>query len=303
MRTLTWAGVIGITAAAGLRCSKPSVERVDALVTVGQTTLTRAQLEGQLRAQPDFVRARYSTPERKQGFLDTVIRNQLLIDEAKRRGLEKDAEVQAGIDRLLVQQLLAQESRVGAPTEADAKAYYDAHPQEFSRPERARVALIWRPKASSPDGAELKAIAGKLSKLAPADRATAFAEGVRGLSMHEGSKGQDGDLGPRSHEELLQQFGEAVATAVGALAEPGALSPVVEAPEGWALLRLLGRQPGETRPFDVEKGPLLARLTSEHRTKQVDALVRSLKERTPVTIAPGAVDKLDFGAPSGPLLP
>ena len=69
---------------------KKSVEKTGPTVaTVGDDVITADEFKKRLDETSPFLRARYNTLERKKEFLENLIRNDLLAQEAQRRGLDK----------------------------------------------------------------------------------------------------------------------------------------------------------------------------------------------------------------------
>lgn len=282
-----------------LCCSKPpsklAVPEDDVVARVGERVVTVADVQAQLETQPDFVRARYTTPERKREFIDSLVRNELLLQEAQRQGVDKRPEVRALFDKFVVQQLLTDIAKKSAPTESDARAYYDQHLGEFSKPDRVRVAVLefgGTANAPPPDKAFVLKELARLRALKPTEQPRAFAALVQTRSTHESSRGQEGDVGPRTQEELAQQFSAQVAAAAFGLPELGALSEPAESPRGWTVVRLLAKQPGEQRAFEAEMAQLLMRLTAEARTKEMERLVSSLQSQTKPAINEKALERV-----------
>ncbi|MDP1917777.1 MAG: peptidylprolyl isomerase [Myxococcales bacterium] len=213
--------------------------------------------------------------------------------------------MQALFEKLVVQQLLTELARKAAPTEADARAYYDAHLTEFSRPERVRVAVLEFGGTSNEAPADKAAVEKELLKLRalkPAEQARAFAALVLKRSTHESSRGQEGDIGPRTRDELAQQFSAQVAEAAFGLKEPGSLSGATESQRGLVVVRLIARQPGEQRPFESEKAQLLMRLSAETRTKEMEKLVAALEAQTKPTINEKALERVRVSPVRSPQL-
>jgi peptidyl-prolyl cis-trans isomerase C len=288
---LTTSFVCSCTGPAGKQASA-----ADTLATIGEKQLTVSEVQAQLDTQPDFIRARLAEPKHKREFVDSLVRTELLAQEARRRGLDQKPEAKALFDRLLVQQLLSQVSAEKPVTEADARAYYDSHADEFGRPERVQVAIV-EIASEAEAAAERKSIAA----LKGAARDARFTTWVA-KSLHP-SRPQGGDLGPRTKEELSQQVSPELAEAAFTLNEAGALTMPVKTASGFVVAKYLGRQAANQRPFETEREQLTARLTAEQRAKAVDELVASLKAKNTVTIRDEALGRLEAKAPSGPLVP
>jgi hypothetical protein len=84
--------------------------------------------------------------EQARAFADAALRDELLATEAKKRGLEHDAHVDAAVSKALAARLMELEfddSRKQAEvSEADVAAYYQKHKDEFVRPERVRFSQV-----------------------------------------------------------------------------------------------------------------------------------------------------------------
>src|SRR5687768_5965185 len=63
------------------------------IAKVGETTITVGEFADRLASQSPYLRARYSSPERKREFLDNMVCFELLAIEAQKRGLDKQPEV------------------------------------------------------------------------------------------------------------------------------------------------------------------------------------------------------------------
>ena len=188
-----------LLALAGLACSKQSEEAPsdaewpkhglseeqanEVLVKVGDRTITVGELADRLASQSPYLQARFESPERRKEFLDNLVRYELLVYEAKRRGYADDPEVVSARRNIMIQELIKQE--VDQPlagkeiSDEEVQAAYDANPKEFDRPAQVRASHIFikdRAKA-----------AGVLQKAKAGDR-TAFTKLARDESEDETTK-------------------------------------------------------------------------------------------------------------------
>lgn len=178
-------------------------------------------------------------------------------------------------------------------TESLQNLLYDSRLAEFTRPERVGVGLVeFGGRGTPAPKVEVEKELARLHGLKEPARKTAFDELVLARSTHEGSRAQGGDLGLRTREELTAQFGAAVAEAAFSLKSVGEVSAAAESSGGFVVLRLLFRQPEETRSFESERARILARLEAEQRTRDIEGLVLRLKGNTKVSIDAAAVEKL-----------
>ena len=81
-----------------------------AIVTIGDETLTRAQVADMLRLLPPQQRSLFSKPAGKQAFADYIVRSKLYSREARKRGLDARPEVEQTIRQF---QAMLEKNRVG----------------------------------------------------------------------------------------------------------------------------------------------------------------------------------------------
>src|SRR5450432_2907368 len=119
------------------------------LAKVGDREITLGEYAETLERMDPFERLRYQSPDRRKLLLNEIIQVELLAQEAKRRGLDKQPETQERLRQMLKEELLSSLRR-NAPSpsdiaEAELHAYFDAHHDEFKEPERRRVAHLELP--------------------------------------------------------------------------------------------------------------------------------------------------------------
>src|SRR5699024_5576469 len=93
-----------------------------------------------------YLRARYTSPERRREFLVHMLEFELLVQEAERRGYRDrpevaDARKQALVEALLREEIDSKISPEAIPDDA-IEAYYRAHPEEYHQPEQMRASHI-----------------------------------------------------------------------------------------------------------------------------------------------------------------
>ncbi len=107
------------------------------LAKVGDQVITDTDLKEMTTASPDKA---LQTPEGQQKALDYLVNIYVLSAEAQKEGLEKDPEVQRYLkfnrNDLLARVFLEKKSKnLPAPTEKEAKDYYDKNRDQFTIPE------------------------------------------------------------------------------------------------------------------------------------------------------------------------
>ena len=118
-------------------------QAAELLAKVGDREITVGEFAERLADQSPYLRARYNTPERRREFLDNLIRFELLAQEAERRGLDELPEVQRTRKQVMIQQMMRErfEDRIQLSdvTDEEIRAYYEAHLDEFNKPEQVRA--------------------------------------------------------------------------------------------------------------------------------------------------------------------
>src|SRR3954469_14423732 len=136
-----------LAAAALAACSKSSSKSGPVVATVGNESITADEMRQRLNETSPFLRARYNTVERKKEFLENLIRNELLAQEAQRQGFDKSPAVKEQMKRAMIQELIKKQLEKKLPAadiaEADLKKFYESHLDDFVKPERARVFHIF----------------------------------------------------------------------------------------------------------------------------------------------------------------
>src|SRR5205085_1638207 len=73
---------------------------------VGDEKITADEVRQRLNETSPFLRARYNTVERKKEFLENMVRNELLAQEAIRQGYDKSPAVREQTKRAMIQELI-----------------------------------------------------------------------------------------------------------------------------------------------------------------------------------------------------
>ncbi|MCP3101727.1 peptidyl-prolyl cis-trans isomerase [Myxococcus sp. K15C18031901] len=290
------------------RASEQAANQGPVVAIVNDRALTTQEVKAKLDEQPQFVRGRYNTLEKKKEFLENLIRFELLLQEAKRQGLEKDPEVLATLEKVLVQRLMRkqQETAGGAIDDAAVRKHYEDHLSEFVKPERVRLnhILIEAPKGDAAKRAQARTAAVKLLADIKA-KETGGTKGAFELAAAEQSqdattKSAGGDLGFHSYQELVQAWGTPFADAAFALNTISDLGQVVETDKGFHLVKLQGRQLGMNQPLEQARGRIEARLTAEQRAKAMEGLVDTLRAKAKIEIKDDALQQLSVEGVSLP---
>lgn len=284
----------------------PQVDRSKVLAVVGDEVITIDDFNARMNEQAPFVRSRYQSLEKKQEFLDNLIRMELLAQEAERRGYADDPEVRQAMKRMMVNKVIRTEHErddLDDISDEEVRAYYEENINDFVKPERVRLShIFFEAPRSDANRARVRGEATRLlaeirAKEAANDR-TAFANAARERSDDPISKRAGGDLAFRTKEELENLFGLEMAEASFSLENTGDLSQVVETERGFHLVKLVGRQRALDRSLEEVTPEIRGRLSRNKRNQRFEALVESLREQTTIETNIDVLDALEIEIPA-----
>lgn len=305
--------LIGLAAAlAAVACNKSGSQKSGPVVAKGDgITITADEFKARLDEQSPFIRARYTTLERKKEFLDNLVRFEVLAKEAEKQGLRDDPEVQNTLRRIMVQKLVQknfqQDANAAASVpDADVQKYYDDHKAEFFRPKRVRASMMaLLAPTSSPERAKKLAAAKKALATLKADEAKnplAFSKLVAEVSDDQATKQSGGDLGFRTREELEKATSPELAKVVFGLKQ-GETSNVVELPQGVYIVKVQAVQEENNRSLEQMKPQIAQRLAREKKSKAFDEWVKGLKDGAKINVDDKALEAIEVSTAGAPTVP
>ena len=204
-------------------------------------------------------------PEVRQGLLETFLEEQVLLLEARRRGL-LDPEAAPEEEQRAVVRLLAEAVPPPDVTEAEIEAYFEAHAADFRVPETVTLRQIL--VGTLNEARDLK------RRLLRDPRSFETLAGGRSTGP-EASAG--GLMGTFERGQLPSELEEAAFTL-----DPGQTSRPIETSLGYHVLRVDSRQPARELSLEEARGWIRERLTRERADAAVRAFVAGLLSRAKV---------------------
>ena len=204
-------------------------------------------------------------PEVRQGLLETFLEEQVLLIEARRRGL-LDPEAAPEEEQRAVVRLLAEAVPPPDVTEDEIEAYFEAHATDLRVPETVTLRQIL--VGTLNEARDLK------RRLLRDPRSFETLAGGRSIGP-EASGG--GFMGTFERGQLPKEL-EAAAFAL----EPGRTSQPIESSLGYHVLRVDSRQPARELSLEEARGWIRERLTRERADAAVRAFVAGLLSRARV---------------------
>jgi peptidyl-prolyl cis-trans isomerase C len=254
----------------------PTVPPDRIVLTVGDVTLTAAQFDQLIDMLPEQSRASARGPNRKQ-FADNLAQVLALSQEGKRRGLDQTPAFKLQsmftIANYLAGVTFAQVSKEAKPSEADERAYYEEHKQDWDGVSARHILIRFqgsqvplKPGQKDLTDAEALAKAQDLRKKVVAGED--FAALAKAESDDAGSGANGGDLGTFHHGQMVPAFD----TAAYAL-KPGEVSEPVKTQFGYHIIKVDKR---ETKTFDEVRPEIERRMAPDQSKKMLEEMVKKV---------------------------
>lgn len=255
------------------------------LATIGDVKITVGSFAERLGSQSPYLRARYASPERRREFLDNMIRFELLALEAEKEGFAKADSVQRVRKQMMVQRMMSelfeeQGVKLADIDEAEIKAYYEAHRDDFHKPGQVRAShILFKKKAPAEKVlASLKAGNGDMQQ---------FRELAKAHNTDAETKDRLGDLRffgeTPSSDPVETPMPAELRAAAFTLEKAGALYPeLIQSEAGFHILKLTGKRAKLERSLEDARRLIQNRLWRTKREEAIEAFVEDLRKRAEV---------------------
>jgi peptidyl-prolyl cis-trans isomerase C len=313
MRTLLLGAFIGAAATLGTlgvaACNKKDADKASApgttakapalppqgadelklpIADIDGVVISLADFQDRINKQSPYIRARYTSMEKKKEFLDNLVRFEVLAAEAKKRGLDQDPEVIRTMKQVMIQKLMKNEfdTRVKLEdvTEAEMKKFYDEHSEEFNKPEEVRAsAIIVKDKATA-----TKAVAE--AKALQATDAKGFRDLVTKYSTDEITKARGGDL--RYFSVGSTEVPSEVVEAGLKLEKTGDIAGPIATKGGFYIIKQTARRKALSKSYDEVKRQIQSRLFRDKKQKAMEDFIANLRSQAKVTVHEDNLDKV-----------
>ena len=255
------------------------VSASQALARVGNVAITQKDLERAMAREPGAAAERYQTKESRRQLLEGLVRFEVMSQAAEAAGFLQDPEVLHAWKQQGVQKFI--QERIGGATSAESvtpdevRAYYEANKaKEFSSPAAAQVQQL-----VSKSLADAQRLALQVRRL-PGDADLRFEKLVQEHSIDELTKYDGGHLG---FVNAGSPHPAALIAASLALKAPGDLSPPIETPKGWAIVRLVSKRAEAVQGIKDVETQIRQGLQRQRREKALKNLIEQAQARTKIT--------------------
>jgi len=265
----------GKPAADAAKPADPNAGQV--IATYGKHQLTRGDVMDELERLPAPSRAYLNAPDRKKQFVENMVINELLYDEGKQAGTDRDPEIERQVNdlrrRLVVQRVMRKYQAPPEVTDEQARQYYDDNPNLYSTTQIHASHILVKDEATAKQlQAELKQHPEKFAELAK-EKSTDTTTAQKG-----------GDLGTFGQGRMVPEF-ERAAFALKA----GEVSDVVKTQYGYHIIIVTERKEGERKPFDQVKEQIKAQLRNKRLQDQMQGHLDELKKNSNLKIDESAL--------------
>ncbi len=264
------AGLLGVA----LSGCPAQQEEEPIVALVNGRAITQAEFDIRWGELAGATRARYEKAGGKRRFLDELITRELLMQEARRQGLDQSDTIRNKTQRykeqLILDELLKDklQSKVEV-TKAELDAYYESHADELLDPLKVQVSLMLLPNFPAAKDLETQV-----------NRGGSFAAFAKRYSVDEKTKAKGGDLGPYRKGLVLPEV-DAVIHSL----KPGLISAPIKTEQGYYLVM--------TTPLDKEiieadlatQERLRQELLADKRRKRFEEVIADIRANATVRLA------------------
>lgn len=258
------------------------------LAKVDDVVITVGEFQERINKQSPYIRQRYTSLEQKREFLDNMIRFEIMAKEAFRRGLDKHPDVVRTMKQVMIQKLmkaeLASTLKPEDITEAEMRAFYDSHADEYNKPEEMRVAAII---VGSKSKAEMVA---KKAKGDEGKTPKGFRRLVSKYSQDDKTKIRGGDL--RYFGRDSTEVPKPVVEAAFTLDKSGDVAGPIRAGGRYYIIKHTGKRKAVTKGFDSVKRQLQNRIYRDKRTQAQKDFIGGLRKKARIEINDKALSKV-----------
>ena len=269
-RTLGLALLLAVISA----CSDKTDASSKALAIINGKEITASEFDLRWSQIPDYARKTFAGPEGRKKFLEELINHELVLQEAKKRGFDRDRALSERVERFkersFMERLRIEEvdSQVKV-TREEMKAYYAANAANYTAPDELRVSHI-----------VVKAQDEALDLKKRLNQGEDFATLARKVSLDLSTRYKGGDLGYIKKGQTLPQFEKVLLTLkVGGISQPFAT------PFGYHIIMLVDRASGAFLSFEDAKEQVREELLNEKKRKRYEEFVASLRAKAKLRVA------------------
>jgi len=252
-----------------------SVNANEVLATVDGTPISKEDINAIIKAQGgDFDKL---TKEQQKKLVDKLIERELLVDVAKKAGVEKDEAYKKALENykkdLAIKVWMDKIYKRTLISDSEANKYYQDNKDKFKMPEQVHARHIL---VKSED--EAKKIIDELKNLKGDELKNKFIELAKSKSTGPSGK-NGGDLGYFGKGQMVPEFQD----AAFALKKGEITTKPVKTQFGYHIIYLEDKKPEQIAPFEEVKDKIIAQMRQEQFSKAIKDAIDSAKSKAKIT--------------------
>ncbi len=252
--------------------SSSSKKPAKVLAEVNGVAITSDDFDREVKSLPEYLRAMAETPQIHKELIDTLVMRELVLQQAKKDGVDKSKEVE---DKLVdIRKRIVVDTYLKKKIEADAKVsddemkkFYEQNLDKFKGGEQVRASHILVKSEE-----EAKAVQAQL-------KGGAKFEDVAKAKSVDSSAAKGGDLGWFAKGSMVPVF-EQTAFSL----KDGETSGIVKSEFGYHIIKVTGKRAAGTRSFDEVKDQIKASMLPQKQQQAFMKLREDLKKGAKIDI-------------------
>lgn len=257
-------------------CTEPPQEE-PVIAMINGRSITQAEFDIRWEELSQATRARYEKEGGKRRFLDELIMRELLMQEARKQGIDQSDDIREKTlryrEQLILDELLKDRIKTKVEiSKEELDAYLEKHANQLLANPKVQVSVMLLPNVYAARDLKRQVEAG--------GNFTRFA--LR-YSIDERSRAKGGDLGPY-RRGLLEPELDALIPSM----HPGMLSDPIKTDKGYYLLKVSPLEPEILQADQATRERLRQELLAEKRRKRLDDVFAELRTGATIRMADAA---------------
>jgi peptidyl-prolyl cis-trans isomerase C len=244
------------------------------LALVNGRQITQTEFDIRWSELAEATRARYEKEGGKRRFLDELITRELLMQEARKKGLDQDETIRERAQRykeqLILDELLKDTIKAKIElSKEELDAYYEKHARELLTPLKVSVSQMLLPNFPAAKDLEKQVNQGG-----------DFAKFAQRYSIDGKTKANGGDLGPYRKGLVIPEVDQVIHTL-----KPGMISAPIKTDAGYYLVKIVPLDKEIIQADLATRERLRQELLNEKRRRRFDEVIAEIRARSIVRLA------------------
>ena len=252
-------------------CAKKENLSESFIAKVNDAVISEEDFIAEISLIPEWARNNFIGKEGKELFLKEMINKELIYQDAIRKGMQNDKDLEARVEEFrkmtLLSIVLKQEIEDKAEvTESEIKEFYEKNPENFKKGAEVRARHILVDTEEKANDIMASIIKGE-----------SFAELAKTFSKDKGSAQNGGDLGFFSRGKMIPEFEETAFSL-----KKGEVSKPVKTTYGYHIIEVTDRKEGSQIKFEEAAGTIKNQLLKEKQRGLFESYLETLEGKSEI---------------------